>query len=75
MGDELETVPVTGDDKAVLPFFPAEPGQGTQKVIGFESLQLHAGNAHLVQHFFNNRHLLGQLVGHPLPLGLIAFVF
>ena len=47
---------------------------GSNEIVGLPAVQLIHGDVHGRQHFLQQRHLAGQLVGHPLPLGLIALV-
>ena len=72
IGDQLERVLVPGDDHRR----PAGGGvlyrDGADEIIGLPAVQLIHGDFHGRQHLLQQRHLTGQLVGHPLPLGLIA---
>ena len=74
VGDQLEGVLVPGDDHRR----PAGGGvlhrNGSNEIVGLPAVQLIHGDIHGRQHFLQQRHLAGQLVGHPLPLGLIALV-
>ncbi len=73
--DELETVLVPGDRHARPAGGLALPGDGADKVVRLISRQLVAGYVHGVQDLLQHRHLLGQLLGHALALGLVALVF
>ena len=73
--NELEAVLVAGNGYALPACRLAFPGDGADEVICLVSRQLVAGDVHGVQHLLEDRHLLGQLLGHPFPLGLVALVF
>ena len=72
--DELEGVPVPGDDDGLPPGGGVPHRDGAQKVVGLPAVQLVAGDVHGVQHVLQNGHLDGQLVRHPLALGLVALI-
>ena len=74
IGDQLERVLVPRDDHRR----PAGGGvlyrDGADEIIGLPAVQLIHGDFHGRQHLLQQRHLTGQLVWHPLPLGLIALI-
>ena len=72
--DELKAVLVPGDHHARPARRLALPGDGADEVVGLVPRQLVAGDVHGVQHLLEHRELLGQLLGHSLPLGLVALV-
>ena len=72
--DELEAVLVPGDHHARPARGLALPGDGADEVVGLVPRQFVAGDVHGVQHLLEHRELLGQLLGHSLPLGLVALV-
>ena len=74
VGDELEGVLVPGHQHAVPPGRLALPGESAQQVVRLPSGQLVAGDVHGVQHLFEHRHLLGQLLRHGVAGGLVGLV-
>ena len=72
--DELEAVPVAGDDLAA----PAGGGalfrRRAEDVVGLPARRLQPADAHLLQHALEHGHLRRQVVRHRLALGLIARV-
>ena len=74
VGDELQAVPVAGDDDALpAPLFAAA-GDGAQQVVGLVAHHFVAGDGHGAQHLLHHRHLLGKLLGHALASGLVIGV-
>ena len=69
--DQLQGVLVPGDDHRVPPLLPVPPRHGAQQVVRLPALQLAAADVHGVQHVLQHRHLNGQLLRHPLALGLV----
>ena len=69
--DELEGVLIAGDDHRIAPLLPVHPRHGAQKVVRLPALQLVPPDVHGVQHLLQHRHLDGQLLRHPLALGLV----
>ncbi len=74
VADQLQAVTVSGGQIAVI--FPggAGGGQGAQDVIGFPALGGDLPVTQVGEQLFEDGHLLGQLVGHGLPGGLVAVV-
>ena len=73
--DQLEGIPVAGDDHA-LPVLPgADFAHGADDVIGFPALAFVNGNVHRPQDVLHNGHLLRQFLGHGMTGGLVAVVF
>ena len=74
IGDELEGILVAGDDDGL----PAGGGvlhrDGAHEVVGLPAVHLIAGDVHGGEHVLQDGQLGGQLIGHPLPLGLVALV-
>ena len=71
-GDQLEAVPVAGGDDALIPGVLTGAGQGAQNVVGLPALALYQGVSQIPEQLLEGGHLLGQLRGHPLAVGLIA---
>ena len=71
-GDILQAVPVAGDDGGDAPLAGAQAAQGTQQVVRLIALHLHPGDAQAVQGGLDQGHLVRQLLGHGLALGLVA---
>ena len=80
-GDQLDVGPVCHELQGILvsgghPAVPARLlacfGDGADEVVSLPARQLVAGDVHGVQHLFQHRHLHGQLLRHPLPLGLVV---
>ena len=73
--DQLQGIPVAGDDDA-LPVLPgADLAHGADDIIGLPALTLIDGNIHRPQNVLHNGHLLRQLLGHGMTGGLVAVVF
>ena len=73
--DQLEGIPVAGDDHT-LPVLPgADFAHGADDVIGFPALAFVNGNVHRPQDVLHNGHLLRQFLGHGMTGGLVAVVF
>ena len=73
-GDELQGVLVPGDDHRVPPRRGVPHRDGADQIVGLPPLQLVAWDVHGVQDLLQDGHLGGQLIGHPLALGLIALI-
>ena len=73
--DELQTVPVAGDDDAVPPVVGADFPHGADHVVGLPALTGVDGDIHGGEDLFHHRHLLGQFFGHAVTVGLVAIVF
>ena len=74
VADQLEGVPVPGGHPTVPAGLLALAGDGADEVVGLPPGQLIAGDVQGVQHLFEHRHLHRQVLGHALPLGLVALV-
>ena len=72
--DQLETVPVAGDDHALPAFRGADSPYGADHIVGLPALAFVDRDVHGPQHILHNGHLHGQLFGHPLPGGLVAVI-
>ena len=72
--NELQTVPVAGDDDALPGIVGADASHGADHVVRLPALALIDGNAHGPEHLLHDGHLLGQLLGHPMAGGLVAIV-
>ena len=72
--DELQRIPVAGDDHAVPVFAPALPADRADDVVSFPTLTGENGDAHGAQHVLHDRHLHGQLLRHRVARGLIAVI-
>ena len=73
--DQLQRIPVAGDDDALPVLLRANLAHGADDVIGLPALTLIDGNIHRPQNVLHNGHLLHQLLGHGMTGGLIALVF
>ena len=71
---QLEGVPVPGEKEGFPVLFLGGPGEGSQDVVGLVPGAFHHRPPQGGQQFLDHRQLLGQLRGHPLPLGLVAVV-
>ena len=71
---QLQAVPVAGGQKAFIAPGGRSGGKGAQQVIGLPALPAHHHKAKLGQQLFQNRHLLGQFLRHPVAGGLVAVV-
>ena len=72
VGDKLETVLVAGDHDAVPAIGLAFAADGADEVVGLIAGQLVLGDAHSRQHLLQRQQLHGQLLRHPLALGLVG---
>ena len=72
--NELQGIPVTGDDNAVPIFLAAFFAHGADDVVGLPALGRVDGDIHGGEHLLHNRHLLSQFLGHSVAVGLIALV-
>ena len=70
--DQLQTVPVAGDNDALPALFRADSPYGADHVIGLPALAFVDGDVHGPEHILHNGHLHGKLLGHSLPGGLVA---
>ena len=73
-GDELETVLIAGDDDAVPAGCLAAAADGADEIVGLVAGEIVLGNVHGGEHLLQIRQLHGQLLRHPLALGLVAFI-
>ena len=72
--NELQGIPVAGNDDA-LPFVVgADAAHGADDVVGFPALAFVNGDVHGPQDVLHHRHLHGQLFGHTMAVGLVAVV-
>ena len=71
LGHQLEGVLVPGDDDRLPPGLLVQPGNGAQQVVRLPAVQLVHGHVHGGQNLLQQRHLAGQLLGHPLAVGLV----
>ena len=69
--DQLQAVPIPGGDKALGALPLALGGQGAQNVVGLPALAGDGAVAQVHQQLLQHRHLLGQLLGHALAVGLV----
>ena len=53
---------------------PAASADGTDEVVGLVAGEVVLGNVHGGEYLFQIRQLHGQLLRHPLALGLVAFI-
>ena len=74
VGNELEAVLVAGDDDAVPAVGLAFAADGADEIVGLVARQLVLGDAHGGQHLLQRQQLHGQLLRHPLALGLVGRV-
>ena len=73
--DQLEAVPVTGDDHAGVAVLVRAAADGAEQVIRLVACLFAAGNAQSIEHLLCNRQLRRQLIRHPLAGGLIGVEF
>ena len=73
--DQLQGIPVAGDDDTLPVLLRADLAHGADDVIGLPALTLIDGNVHRPQNVLHNGHLLHQLLGHGMTGGLVAVVF
>ena len=73
-GNELEAVLVAGDDDAVPAGCLAAAADGADEIVGLVAGEVVLGNVHGGEHLLQIRQLHGQLLRHPLALGLVAFI-
>jgi hypothetical protein len=74
VGDQLEGVLVAGDHDSVPPGGGVLGGDGAHQVVRLPAVHLVDGDVHGGQHVLQNGYLAGQLIGHPLPGGLVAVI-
>ena len=74
VGDQLEGVLVAGDHNGIPSGGGILGGDGAHQVVRLPAVHLIDGDVHGGQHVLQNGHLAGQLVGHPLPGGLVAVI-
>ncbi len=73
--DELQRIPVAGDNDALPVVLRADPAHGADDIVGLPALALVDGDVHGPEDVLHNGHLLAQLLGHGMAGGLIARVF
>ena len=73
--DELQGVPVAGDDDALPPVVGADLAHSADNIISLPALTFVDGDIHSPEHVLHDGHLLGQFLRHAMPVGLIAVVF
>ena len=73
--NELQAVPVSGDDDALPVLFTAELPHGADHVIGLPAFRGINGDVHGGEHLLHNGHLDCQLIGHAVAVGLVALIF
>ena len=71
---QLQAVPVTGGQVALVAPGGSSRAQGAQNVVRLVALLGDHHEAQVGQQLFQHRHLLGQLLGHALAGGLVAVV-
>ena len=69
--NQLQQIPVTGDDRYLHPRFFSFRRHGSQNIIRLNPGLRVDGYLHRRQHFLQNRHLFGQLIRHSLPGPLV----
>ena len=74
VGDQLEGVLVSRDDHRLPPGGGVLLGDGADEVVGLPAVHLVHGNVHGGKDIFQQGHLAGQLLGHPLSGGLVPLV-
>ena len=73
--DQLETVPVTGDDHAGVAVLVRAAADGAEQVIGLVARLFAPDDAQRIEHLLCQRQLCGQLVRHTLAGGLVGVEF
>ncbi len=73
--DQLEGVPVTGEDQHLHVVGQRLLGPGRDDVVRLISLQVQEGNVEGREHFLNQRKLAAELTGCLVPLGFVFRVF
>ena len=71
---QLQAVPVPGGQVAGVPLPGPGGGQGAQDVVRLPALGGHQGIAQVGQQLAQQGHLAGQLLRHPVAVGLVAVV-
>ena len=71
VGNQLQAVPVAGDDDALPALFLTDSAGSAQNVIRLIAGAGIAVDIHLLQHLTQDRHLHGQILRHGLTLGLV----
>ena len=71
---QLQAVAVAGDDNAVPRRLGADTGDGSDDIVRLPALALKDRDAQRLQNLFHDRHLLGQLLRHRVPGGLVTIV-
>ena len=69
---QLQAVPVSGGDEAVVAPCRRGGGEGAQQIVRFVALQADHGKAQVRQQLLQHRHLGRQLLGHAVAGGLVA---
>ena len=73
--DQLQGIPVAGDDDTLPVLLRANLAHGADDVISLPALTLIDGNIHRPQNVLHNGHLLRQFLGHGMAGSLVAIVF
>ena len=73
--NQLQRIPVTGDNDALPAVVGTDFCHGADHVVGFPALTFVDRDVHGAQNILHHRHLLRQLLGHSMTVGLIALVF
>ena len=73
--NQLQAVPVTGDDDALPGVVGADFAHRANHIVRFPALAFINGNAHGLQHLLHNGHLLGKLLRHGVAGGFVAVIF
>ena len=71
---QLQAVPVTGRQQSGAPGGLVGGGQRAQDIVRFPAGLADLHKAEVSQQLLQDRHLLGQLVGHPVAGGLVTVV-
>ena len=72
--NELQTVPVAGDNDALPAIVGADFAHGADDIIRLPPFTGIDGNVHGGEHLLHNGHLLGQLLRHAVAGGLVALI-
>ena len=74
VSDQLEGVLVSSNDHCCPAGGSILHRDGPDEIVRLPAVQFIHGDIHSRQNLFQQRHLAGQLIWHPLPLGLIALI-
>ena len=72
--NELQTVPVAGDDNTLPSLLRADFPHSTDHIVGFPPLAFIYGNVHGPEHILHNGHLHRQLLRHTFSGGLVPII-